>query len=155
MRYFKLGQDRRIPNAVLLSNLNSIEGYYEYKRGNVKLLDDSFVSVVNPGQVVCYPDILDRQIFMIKGPVKEVFDIFVPELEYKHCCFLDRTKRAYEQYYVPMLDAMGFKAGIGSGRFVFRNDDSSDFEVVASLEVIEALLRRRPAGCWMVHAHSA
>ena len=150
MMYFKLGQDRRIPNAVLLTNLNSIEGYYEYKRGNVKLLEDSFVSMVSPGQLHFYPDILDRQVFMVKGPVKDVFDIFLPDVEYKHCCFIDAPNRAYVQYYVPILDAADFRTGIDSGHFVFRNLDSSDIEVVVSLEVIEAVLRRKPAGCRVI-----
>lgn len=146
MKYFKIGQDRRIPYGVLLTNLNNIGGYYESKKGELTPLDDVIVSFVNSSPINFYPDILDRQIFMIKDSVKEVFDLFMPELEYKHCCLLDNPNDRYGIYYIPMLDVLDIKDGITQSRNIFRIADTKEIEVSVSLDVIEALLRRKPTG---------
>ena len=100
MRYFRLEQDKRIPYGVTLNKLADIGGYYESKGGDLSGLDRVIVSYVNSSPINFYPDILDRQIFMIKGAVKEVFDVFLPELEYKHCVFLDNPYDRYEEYFI-------------------------------------------------------
>ena len=151
MKYFSLGQDHRIPNGVLLTNLNNINGYYEYKKGNPSMLDDSFVSPVNSSPINFYPDILDRQIFMVKGTVKEVLDIFMPEMEYKYCCLLDETNSVYENYCIPMLHEVDIHLGDELGLHIFRNENAKNIEVLTSLEFVEALLRRNPIGCRVIH----
>jgi len=146
MKYYKLGQDRRIPYGVLLTKLNSIGGYYESKSGNLSSLDKAIVSFVNSSPVNFYPDILDRQIFMIKDTVKEVFDLFLPELDYKHCCLLDNPNDRYDVYYIPILDVLDMREGEAQGRHIFRIADAKEIEVAASLDVVEAVLRRDPVG---------
>jgi uncharacterized protein YqfB (UPF0267 family) len=73
--YYKLGQDRRIPYAVVLNKLDRIGGYRESLKGDLSSLDKIIVSPVYSSQVNFYPDILDRQLFMIKDSVKDVFEI--------------------------------------------------------------------------------
>lgn len=146
MKYFKLGQDRRIPYSVLLTDLNKIGGYYESKGGNLSSLDRAFASFVNSSLINFYPDILDRQIYMIKDTVKEVFDLFLPELEYKHCCLLDNPNDRYDIYYIPVLEVMDMRQGAAEGKYIFRISDTKEIEVAASLEVVEAVLRRKPTG---------
>jgi len=150
MRYFNICQDKRIPYGVLLLGLNSIGGYYEYKKGNISALEDSFVSSVNSSPVNFYPDILDRQIFMVKGAVKETIDIFIPDIRYKHCCLIDEQNSNYEQYYIPMFDIAEMHTGIQSRLYMFCREDSGDIEVLASLEFVEALFRRTPTGCRVI-----
>jgi hypothetical protein len=130
-----------------MTNLNAITGYYEYKRGNASALDDSFVSFVTSSPVNFYPDILDRQLFMVKDVVKDVIDMFMPDMVYKNCCLIDERNNKYEQYHIPMLDTVGMQQGMEWGHYVFRNKDSDNIEILASLELVEALLRRKPTGC--------
>jgi len=147
MKYFNICQDVRIPYSVLMTNLNAIAGYYEYKRGNASALDDSFVSFVTSSPVNFYPDILDRQIFMVKDVVKDVIEMFMPDMVYKSCCLIDERNNKYEQYHIPMLDTVGMQHGMEWGYYIFRNKDLNNVEVFASLEIVEALLRRKPKGC--------
>ena len=130
-----------------MTNLNAIAGYYEYKRGNASALDDSFVSFVTSSPVNFYPDILDRQIFMVKDVVKDVIEMFMPDMVYKSCCLIDERNNKYEQYHIPMLDTVGMQHGMEWGYYIFRNKDLNNVEVFASLEIVEALLRRKPKGC--------
>jgi hypothetical protein len=153
MKYFCLGQDTRMPNGVLLTNVNAINGYYEYKKGNVSLLDDSFVSMVHSSPVNFYPDILDRQIFMVKGAVKEVLDMFTPDMQYKHCCLLDEPNQKYEQYFIPLFDTVDAHTGAEMGLYIFRNKNENNIEVLASLEFVEVLLRRKPTGVRVKKSH--
>lgn len=146
MKYFKLGQDNRIPYGVLLTGVNRIGGYYESKGGNLSSLDKVIVSFVNSSPINFYPDILDRQIFMIKGAVKEVFDLFLPELEYKHCVMLDNPEKRYEQYFIPVLDVLDMQEGLMREKHIFRIAGTKEIEVAASLEVVEAMLRRKSIG---------
>ena len=146
MKYYKLGQDQRIPYGVLLTNINAIDGYYESKNGNLSALERVIASYVNSSPVNFYPDILDRQIFMIKGAVKEVFDLFLSDIQYKHCILIDRPEKRHEQYYIPILDVCSVNEGSGQGKHIFRISDTKEIEVAASLEAIEAILRRKPTG---------
>jgi len=146
MRYFKLGQDRRIPHSVLLTNTNRIGGYEESKGGHLSDLDRVIASTVNSSPINFYPDILDRQLYMVKGAVKEVFDLFLPEIRYKHCVLLDKPEKKHERYYIPMLDVFEVNAGRARGLHIFRIKNTKEIEVAASLEVVEAILRRNPIG---------
>jgi len=146
MTYYKLGQDQRIPYSVLLTELSKIGGYFDSESGDLSTLDKVIVSVVSSSPINFYPDILDRQIFMIKGAVKEVFDMFLPELAYKHCVLLDKPEKRSEQYFIPVLDMFDMQGGLQRGKHIFRIADSKEKEVAASLEAVEAILRRAPEG---------
>jgi len=146
MKYYKLEQDRRIPNSVLLADLSGAGGYYNSKGTDLSGLGRAIVSSVISSTRNFYPDILDRHIFMVKGAVKEVFDLFLPELDYKHCCLLDKPNDRYDMYYIPMLDVVDMQEGAAQGRHVFRIAKKNEIMFVASLEVVEAVLRRKPAG---------
>ena len=81
MGYFKLGQDRRRPYAVLMTGLGKIGGYHAAKAGDLDALQSPVAAFVDPSQFNFYPDILDRQIYMVKGAVKDVFDLFMPDFQ--------------------------------------------------------------------------
>ena len=146
MEYFRLSQDKRMPYAVTLSGIDKIEGYFESKQGDMSLLENGISEVISHSPLNFYPDILDRQIYMVKGVVKEVFDMFLPGMIYKRCNLIDRVVERYETYYIPIIDAIKFKGGIERGRHIFRREDSKEIEVVVSLAVVEAILRRKSVG---------
>ena len=146
VRYFKLGQDKRIPHGVLIQKTEGIGGYNEARKGDILLLDDIIFSMLDPSPLNFYPDILDRQILMIKGAVKEVFDLFLPGVTYKHCDMIDKENRRYEQYYIPALDILSTQEATEQGSHIFRRADVKDAHLIVSLEAIEAVLRRQPIG---------
>jgi len=149
MRYFELSQDLDVPFRAGIVNTIKIGGYDEAKQGDFYKLDNAIVSLVDSEALDSTPDILDRQLFMIKGAVKEVFDMFLPRIQYKHCIMTERVKKRYERYYIPLLEVFGEDDSIetvAEGRHIFRIVNEQKNMVVASLEVIEALLRRNPIG---------
>jgi len=146
MRYFKLEQDKRIPYSVVLTGLNRIGGYFESKGGDLSDLDRIIVSLINSSPVNFYPDILDRQLFIVKGSVKDVFDLFLPDLKYKRCLLLDRPLRKLTSYHIPILDVIEFEQGADEKRHLFRVPDRKESRVIASLDFVEVLLRRNPKG---------
>ncbi len=163
MKYFRLQQDNRIPNAVLLTDLNNIGGYREASAGNLDALDDVVVSFVNSSKLNFYPDVLNRQLFMVKDAVKEVFDLFLPELEYKRAFLLDAPYNKYERYYIPVLEALpclSDKSTIDRGRiidivlkqevtkdkFIFSVSNNKEIATIVCLDAVEAILRRKAAG---------
>ena len=146
MDYFKLSQDKRIPYGITLNSVDRIAGYRESKRGDMSLLENGISEVVRHSPLNFYPDILDRQIFMIKGAVKEVFDMFLPDMAYKRCNLIDTAVERYETYYIPTLDVVDIKDGIERGLHIFRIEGTKEIEVAVSLAAVEAVLRRKPVG---------
>lgn len=146
IKYFKLSQDKRLSNAVLLSVPDKIRGYFEAKAGNTQNLDDALLSPIKESKHNFYPDILDMQIFMIKDAVKEVFDLFLPGHEYKHCCFIEGTSDKYTLYYIPTLEIMSVEKAREQSAHIFRIADTKEAEIAVSLEAVEAVLRRNPVG---------
>lgn len=165
MMYFRLMQEDRIPYGVLLTQLDQIGGYRAAVTGSLRELDRVIVSTVNPSKLNFYPDVLDRQLFLIKGDVKKVFDLFLREVEYKFCCLLDDETAQHEYYYIPLLDLVpclsekstsnptGSKVSkvvleeqLIKGKHIFRVSNTKDTVVVVSLAAAEALLRKKPIG---------
>ena len=152
MEYFKIGQDRRLPYSVM-PEMSGAGGFKESKSGDISQLDDITVLQTDSGQENFYPDILDRQIFMIKGVVKDVFEMFLPGMTYKHCYLNEENK--CEQYIIPELDILDIQTGVDEGLYIFRRADTKDIEVIISLEAAEAVLRRKPAGIRIVLAEAS
>ena len=146
MKYFRLSQDHRISYGVTLKGLDRIAGYYEAKKGDLSCLDNRIHLSISSSPLNYYPDILDTHIFMVKDVLKTVFDLFLPYLKYKECFLLEKKAAGYNLYYIPFLDIIEKDVGIARGIHIFRLAEAKEIQVVASLEVIEAVLRRRPSG---------
>ena len=146
MKYFKLSQDHRIPYGVTLKGLDRIAGYYEAKKGDLYGLNNHITLWVSSSPLNYYPDILDSHIFMIKDVLKSVFDLFLPHPRYKKCFLFDKKTEEFELYHIPFLDIVEKDAGMAQGLHIFRIAESKEIQIAASLEVIEAVLRRRPTG---------
>lgn len=84
---------------------------------------------------------------MVKDVVRDVIEMFMPDMVYKSCCLIDERNNKYEQYHIPMLDTVDMLGGMEWGYYIFRNRDSDNIEILASLELVEALLRRKFIGC--------
>ena len=150
MRYFRISQNQDIPGSVSLREVNNIGGYHEARGGDLSKLDSAIVSLVDYIALDSCPDIHDRDIFMVKGAVKQTFDMFLPQIQYKHLVITERDGKRYEQYYIPLLDVLD-KSEIQEAMIQDRPifcflKGSKEVWVVVSLEVIEAVLRRNPMG---------
>jgi len=149
MIYFKISQDLDASGSIRLTGENNIGGYHEARSGDLTRLDNAIVSLVDYNSLKNCPDILDRQLYMVRGAVKQVFDIFMPSIEYKHCVFTERDGESHEQYYIPMLEVLNVNEALQAmeqHRPFFRVVVSRERVVVVSLEVVEAMLRRNPVG---------
>lgn len=150
MRYFRISQDRDVPGSVRLSGVNNIGGYHEARGGDLSKLDRAIASLVDYNALNSCPDILDHDLFMVKGAVKQVFDMFLPRVQYKHCVMAERDGKRHEQYYIPLFDVLDeseAQEAMTQNRPIFCFfKGSREIWVVASVEVIEAVLRRNPAG---------
>ena len=146
MKYFKLSQDKRIPHGVNPTELHRMAGYHKFRSGDLSGLDDTITLTVTSNQVNYYPDILDQQLFMVRGAVKQVFDLFLPGNQYQTCFLLDHDFDRFEYYHIPVLEIIDIPEGITRNQPIFRIAGAEEIAVAASIEVVEAVLRRRPSG---------
>ena len=75
MEYFRLEQDKRVPYGVLMQGLSKMENIQEALKGNIIPLKRMNVVFVPPSRFNWYPDVLDRQLFLVQENVKEAFDL--------------------------------------------------------------------------------
>jgi len=146
MMYFKLGQDRQRPHSVMINTKYPIRGFREARDGDLSALDNVLAPFVHTSPINYYPDILDFEFYMIKGAIKDVFELFYPNMELKHCVLIDKPEKKYTQYFIPHLDLFDFELGIKFGSHIFRLKNARQIEVAVSLDVVEAILRRKPNG---------
>lgn len=98
---------------------------------------------------------------MVTKPIKEVFTLFCPEMQFKTICVVDNPNNQFEYYYVPilpMIDALSKesdtnldkssirKVVLASKKLcdtpIFRLTGIKDQVVLVTLEVAECLMRR-------------
>lgn len=99
--YFWLKQDTRkelfaayIPESVV-SGQSRITGDISYLK-RITLFETSY-SANEETQF----DILDRSLFMVSKKIKEVFDLFLPYIDYREICVADTKQRCSHYYYTP------------------------------------------------------
>jgi len=121
--------------------------------------------ILSPSEYNEYPDALSRQIFVVREPLKQVFDMFVPDLTYKILCAMDLPNRKRAYYYAPQLpsiecyseqsDANLNRSAIHSLRLkkecigdndIFRVGGINEHVVIVTLGVAECILRRKLNG---------
>ena len=159
MEYFRLRQDPRVPNCAVMQ-LKNIRNYREAVRGNVTALPRMSATYVNSSKINVYPDLLDRQLFMVKDNLLEVFMQFVQKIEIRDICLLDNLLDVQEIYHIPNLEivdciAESSEQGViildsdaVEDRDLFRAASKSDGPavVIVSLLLAESILRRSPTG---------
>ena len=122
-----------------------------------------------------FAELLDRQVFMYKEQMKEVFGMYLPDLEYKRICILDYDDKDIHAYYsAPALQIV--PAALQNGtmplssaskpcldRKVLEDLDMPDIfrlaapnkHIIVSLPVAESLLRRGIPGIILTHIETA
>ena len=170
MEYFKLEQDKRVPYGVLMQGLSKMENIQDTLKGNIIPLKRMNVVFVPPSRFNWYPDVLDRQLFLVQENVKEAFDLYQPDLQYRYFCLLDNQNQVHKFYYAPaleMVDCLSEESGCNldksvirnvvlrkesiDGKDLFRIAGVKELVVIVSLPMAESLLRRRPKGIRISH----
>lgn len=165
MDYFWLRQDHRKPGTCAIEEFSNIPDYVKVLQGNVAALEDMTVLNVLPGQIQDCPDLLDGQLLMVRGVVREVFGLFLPSLEYRDVCLLDPTTQEHVYYEVPLLGAVDCYSNESVANLnasviqelaldksklpqehIVRLAKVNAQVIVITLATAEAILRRKPVG---------
>lgn len=159
MRYFRLQQDHRIQNAAVML-LDNIRNYQQAARGNILALPGMSVAFVQSSSENVYPDVLDSQLFMIKEKLKDVFDLFELNLQYRDICLLDNPFDVSEFYFIPHFEeknCISLKEWVQNrvillnpeaveGKSICKVADVGETMVIVTLDVAESIYRRRLNG---------
>lgn len=164
MKYFRIRQDNRNRNSLIINKLHTIPQMNRILRGEIELMPSASSFPVELFGNAQPPDVLSEQIFAINESAYNLIKAFCPRVEYKRF-FLSapNTEESYF-YYVPILDRISclseasvtnldksvIKETVIKKRemypHVFRVADVNDKVYIVSLEFAEALLRRKVAG---------
>lgn len=165
MDYFRLGQDRRIPYSVLLQGTPDIPNIQNAMHGDIVGLEEMTIVTVSSSTFNAYPNILDRQLFLVKEEIKEVFTYFAPQMQYRSFCLLDTENAVFNYYFAPdielvycfdesstynlnksVIQKVVLKKEQVKDRDIFRLKEVNDCVVIVSLPVAESLMRRKIEG---------
>ena len=161
--YFVLKQDLYYRTGIQAP----IRSYYEYSKkvqqGDYTGLEIPEVIVVEPGEFNLYPEILSRQVFMVKQSILDVILLFNKNMKYSMKYVMDRKYKKMHPYFIPFLqtvDCLSTKAEIASGgklskavlnakkiqkeTHIFQLDKLQKNTIVVSTALLEAILRRKP-----------
>jgi len=162
MRYFRLQEDERAEAGIIMKSVYGKPGIKEAINGNLSLLEELTVAKANMFKGSQNTVLLSRQIFMYKEIVREVFDMFLPDVTYKNFCIINiENERSYTYFTAPMLkiasalSEKSIKPYHHNGKIYLDKRALQDLDepdifylkehnigVIVSLAVAESLLRR-------------
>jgi len=170
MRYFRLQLDQYEKSGLVIHGLPNKKGGREALDGDLSNLDLLTVISAHSQNGKIYPELLVSPVLMFKETIKEVFDLYIPDLEYKNFCLLDEYNKEHVYYTAPALKAANVisdkseRINLSDGKIlldkkaleelhgleIFRLGEIRDFVIVA-LPVAESLLRRKIPGIFLAH----
>ena len=171
VRYFRLRQDERNESGLIMVGSSEKRGVREAGLGNMSLLEDLTVIKAYTFKGRLFKELLHRQVFMFKSGIKEVFDLYLPELEYRSFCIIDLDdEKILEYYHAPILKVAATlspkseRPSLASGKLyldkklvqeldgldIFRMAEPEKC-IIVSLPVAESLLRRKLPGILLTH----
>lgn len=168
MDYFLLKQDERCPDTPVLLHMRSQIDLRNIHRTRAHLIADAMVFHVRDEEQGSYPDILDRQVFLVSERLKRVIEMYEPDTLFKLFALTSMEYRQQHNYYLPIfeeVDALSphceyhqdqttlkrliLRAEPLQGKKVFRIQYGGKPLIVARLDAAESLLRRDFAGIRM------
>lgn len=159
--FFLLSQDQKYRNPPV------IEDFYQRMRRKdftVELADkipDRNVVYCDTNRKQDFLDVLDQQVLLVSREVKEVFQMYQRDINYKYFCCLNNVTGEYKNYYAPILPFLNCIAGQGArgnreelklvrnkigDAGIFRIPFYENGLTVIRLDVAESLLRRKLKG---------
>lgn len=170
MDYFRLEQDKRLPFNIWIRRVMMLEGIHTAMRNDYSGLKDMNAVEVTGDSYGEYPDVFDKQLFLIKGGVKDSFDLHIPHISYKEFFLIDKTHKSYERYYAPVLpviESLSEQSECSADKSVvaravlrknclpeesiFQVGGVADRVIIVRLDAAESILRRSPKGTHLSH----
>jgi hypothetical protein len=168
MEYFRLMQDKRYHGAVrfdIFSLFMSIGPLSD----NYHKLDPLTTRQIKIDRYSFFPDVLDMQLYLVSDVMFELLSRFMPHLDYRIFCLMDKKREIYHYYYayvfIPLdcfsgkseanrdrsvIDKLVLRKDVIQGQDIFKVDDVKCHVLVVSLPVAEAILRRSFKGIRLV-----
>jgi hypothetical protein len=172
MRYFRLHHDER-ENSGLIMYSGDTPGMAQAMRGDLSLPEGLTVLMAHSFKGKHFAELVDRQVFMYRNRIKEVFEAYLPSLEHKEFCVIDADDNKLHMYYsAPILRIVSVLAAKADGaqpqpsrrsvlldKRALEDADMPDIfrladpekHIIVSSSVAESLLRREIPGIHLTH----
>jgi hypothetical protein len=168
MDYFLLKQDERYKDVPVISQLSSKIGMFQMKHQDIKKLEDKIVFNVNMASENDWPDIIDRQLFIVSDGLKKIIEKYLPDSVFKTLVLIDTGNKKQEKYFLPMfekVDALSPKCEFTRDKsiitkLVLKKDNLKEKKiftvtdglkptVIVRLDAAESILRRYFKGVYL------
>lgn len=153
MDYFWIRQDKRYRHIPAIQEFYSTFKRKDFVEENAIRIPEKNVVFTNSPVALDYVDILDEQMFAVSQPVRDIFRMYEPSMEFKDFCLLNNTLNDYKRYFTPVLVSIPcvkdyfknipvlIKERVIESS-ILRVQDAKEEMVIIRLDVAESLLRR-------------
>lgn len=164
MKYFLLGEDRRITQRPFLLNAHEKLDVRDICEERAYRLPHRELIFVCGKNGIMFTDIISKPFFMVSEKVKEVIYMYEPKTRMKELVLLDKENASAETYYLPILqevDCLGKGTEYNPahtalkkivldkekvmGKPIFRIAGVEGQYVIGNLDIVESILKR---GCF-------
>jgi hypothetical protein len=163
MEYFRMKQDPAYLHAPVIPDVIKQIDRRDTMPDEAHSIDEATIFQLSGKEQHDFLDLLDRQLFMVSEPLKEIMQLYVPELNFKTVVL---TKPAQMQvYYLPIftqVDCLSDQSSMtpdksGVKPLVLRHEPikrcplfcvkhARETIIIARLDVAESILRRKFRG---------
>lgn len=161
MDYFLLKLDERYGNIpVLLDVIKKIDPR-NINRLDAHKIAGTIIFYVRADAGTSYPDILDRQLYLVSGGLKKIVEKYEPDTLFKTLPLIDLKNQRQENYFLPVfeeVEALSPRCEFNldksvvkklvlqgdklKGKKIFRLKGCAETLVVVRLDAAESILRR-------------
>lgn len=165
MKFYILGTDAAYSNYPKLKNwFGKIDSRY-FNIQNAHRIANRQLFMIHESENTFFTSIIDTPFPLITEEVKNVFDLYEPNIIYKQIVLLDSKYEKAEVYYLPILEEVEclnekseynldksiIKKGIidyekTEGKAIFRLKGFDHYYMVGRLDLVESILKRNVKG---------
>lgn len=153
MDYFWIRQDKRYHNTPVIQDFYSKFKRKDFVEDNASRIPEKNVVFTDSPVALDYLDVLDSQMFAVSQPVRDIFKMYEPTMQFKDFCYLNNNLNAHMRYFVPVLKSVDcisryvnhipyLKKEDIEDNSIVRIKDAEKEMVIIGLDVAESLLRR-------------
>lgn len=159
MKYFILKQDRNLENAIEIEGFNNSQKMILLKEDENKYKDITNI-LIKGNENSIYPDFIQAPVLLISDELHKIFNLYEKTIIYKIAVFSElkmKKQKIYRLVLTDILDVLGEKTTyLKNGRIeklvldsnkigdynIFQIKVGVDYYFVASLDVVESILKR-------------
>lgn len=165
MRYYLMEEDKLYTRVPRMKDLHKYIDVRDIEQGNYYKIPKRFLLRLEEEKDINFIDIIVNPIFIVVASIKNLFQMFEPNLSFKEVILLEQVYSKMETYYFPTLELIDCLSSQSIynldhselKKIVLREDlikDKSIFAIkgirkryiIARLDVVEAMLRRDAMG---------